>query len=241
MQFSSTAPSSSESEPGLLADNVATTISSAAGQEVVAADGSRYVLTPINFVPTPVPAPAAEASDSVGQAGSSVETGDEEFIDPQKLDLSTALQLVAGQNPQVAFAHQRIAEASARLDAAEALWLPTIRAGISLNRHEGTLQNSNGQIVDVSRNSLQGGFGDRAVGAGTNQTPGLSAEFHLSDAVFASADRRTESGSQQLRILEHVPRSDAQSVDRLSGVAAWLTRKKRLQPKLVTTLANWCV
>ena len=47
---SSTAPSSSESEPGLLADNVATTISSAAGQEVVAADGSRYVLTPINFV-----------------------------------------------------------------------------------------------------------------------------------------------------------------------------------------------
>jgi outer membrane protein TolC len=194
---SSTAPSSSGSEPGLLADNVATTISSAAGQEVVAADGSRYVLTPINFVPTPVPAPAAEASDSVGQAGSCVETGDEEFIDPQKLDLSTALQLVAGQNPQVAFAHQRIAEASARLDAAEALWLPTIRAGISLNRHEGTLQNSNGQIVDVSRNSLQGGFGDRAVGAGTNQTPGLSAEFHLSDAVFAPriAERNLEASN----------------------------------------------
>ena len=191
---SSAAPSSGEAEPGLLADNVATPISSAAGQEVVAADGSRYVLTPINFVPTPVPAPAAEASDAVGQAGSTV---DEEFIDPQKLDLSTALQLVAGQNPQVAFAHQRIAEASARLDAAEALWLPTIRAGISLNRHEGTLQNSNGQIVDVSRNSLQGGFGNRAVGAGTNQTPGLSAEFHLSDAVFAPriAERNLEASN----------------------------------------------
>tara|TARA_R110002072_G_scaffold243821_2_gene403176 strand:- start:206013 stop:207728 length:1716 start_codon:yes stop_codon:yes gene_type:complete len=183
--------SSSEAEPGLLSDNRATPISSAAGQEVVGADGSRYVLTPVNFVPAPVPAPAAEVSESVDQ------TDSEEFIDPQKLDLSTALQLVAGQNPQVAFAHQRIAEASARLDAAEALWLPTIRAGVSLNRHEGTLQNSNGQIVDVSRSSLQGGFGARAVGAGTNPTPGLSAEFHLSDAVFAPriAERNLEASN----------------------------------------------
>ncbi len=182
---------SSETEPGLLEDNRATPISSAAGQEVVGADGSRYVLTPVNFVPAPVPAPAAEAT------GSDNLTDVEEFIDPQKLDLSTALQLVAGQNPQVAFAHQRIAEAAARLNAAEALWLPSIRAGISLNRHEGTLQNSNGQIVDVSRSSLQGGFGAGAVGAGTNPTPGLSAEFHLSDAVFAPriAERNLEASN----------------------------------------------
>ncbi|MDA0917959.1 MAG: TolC family protein [Planctomycetota bacterium] len=187
---SSSAASTSESEPGLLQDNTATPISSA-GQEVVAADGSRYVLTPVSFVPTPVPAPAAETSDSADDVDL------EEFIDPQKLDLSTALQLVAGQNPQVAFAHQRIAEASARLDAAEALWLPTIRAGVSLNRHEGTLQNSNGQIVDVSRSSLQGGFGAGAVGAGTNPTPGLSAEFHLSDAVFTPriAERNLEASN----------------------------------------------
>jgi len=184
----------SETEPALLSASPASPIASAAGQEVVGADGARYVLTPVSFVPTPVPAPAAEASD---QSGLTDSDDSDEFIDPQKLDLSTALQLVAGQNPQVAFAHQRIAEAAARLNAAEALWLPTIRAGISLNRHEGTLQNSIGQIVDVSRSSLQGGFGAGAVGAGTNPTPGLSAEFHLSDAVFAPriAERNLEASN----------------------------------------------
>ena len=187
----------SETEPALLAASPASPIASAAGQEVVGVDGARYVLTPVNFVPAPVPAPAAEASDSSDQSGSTETANDEEFIDPQKLDLSTALQLVAGQNPQVAFAHQRIAEAAGRLNAAEALWLPSIRAGISLNRHEGTLQNSIGQIVDVSRSSLQGGFGAGAVGAGTNPTPGLSAEFHLSDAVFAPriAERNLEASN----------------------------------------------
>ncbi|MFT5094963.1 MAG: outer membrane protein TolC [Porticoccaceae bacterium] len=188
---------SSETEPALLAASSASPIASAAGQEVVGADGARYVLTPVNFVPPPVPAPAAEASDTVYQSGSTDSADSEEFIDPQKLDLSTALQLVAGQNPQVAFAHQRIAEASARLNAAEALWLPTIRAGISLHRHEGNLQASNGQIADVSRSSLQGGFGARAVGAGTPPSPGLSAEFHLSDAVFAPriAERNLEASN----------------------------------------------
>lgn len=176
---------SREAEPAPLADSSASPIASATGQEVVGADGARYVLTPVSFVQAPVPAPAAEAGDSADMSGLTDSSDTDEFIDPQKLDLSTALQLVAGQNPQVAFAHQRIAEAAARLNAAEALWLPTIRAGISLHRHEGNLQASNGQIADVSRSSLQGGFGARAVGAGTSPAPGLSAEFHLSDAVFA--------------------------------------------------------
>jgi len=101
-----------------------------------------------------------------------------------QLDLSTALELVAGQNPQVAFAHQRIAEAEAQREAAEALWLPSIRAGMSLHRHEGNLQASNGTVADVSRSSVQTGFGARAVGAGTTPVPGLSSEFHVRDAVY---------------------------------------------------------
>jgi outer membrane protein TolC len=108
-----------------------------------------------------------------------------DFLDPQELDLTTALQLVGGQSPQVAFAHQRIEEAIAESDAAMALWLPSIRAGVSLHRHEGNLQASNGTIADVNRSSLQAGFGANAVGAGTTPTPGLSAQFHLSDAMFA--------------------------------------------------------
>jgi outer membrane protein TolC len=107
-----------------------------------------------------------------------------DFLDPRELDLTTALQLVGGQSPEVAFAHQRIQEAISDSDAAMALWLPSIRAGVSVNRHDGNLQSSTGTISDVNRSSLQAGFGANAVGAGTTPTPGLSAQFHLSDAVF---------------------------------------------------------
>lgn len=122
-------------------------------------------------MPTAAEAPAATTND--------------DFLDPKELDLSTALQLVGGQSPQVAFAHQRIQEAIADSNAAMAMWLPSIRAGVSLHRHEGNLQASNGTIADVNRSSLQAGFGANAVGAGTTPTPGLLAQFHLSDAVFA--------------------------------------------------------
>lgn len=175
----------SQSEPERLSEVFASPIISSAAKEVVASDGTRYVFTPVEFVPVPAPGAETSAASFTTDTSTASKAKPQEFLDPQKLDLSTALQLVAGQNPQVAFAHQRIAEATARLNAAEVLWLPTIRAGASLNRHEGTLQNSDGRIIDVSRSSIQAGFGARAVGAGTNMAPGLSAEFHLSDAVFA--------------------------------------------------------
>ncbi len=181
-------------EPGRLPVNDASQIPASGGPQISGADsdGVKYVVARVEYVP--VPAPGVESSSVDATPAPLLAADDSDFLDPQKLDMSTALQLVAGQNPQVAFAHQRIAEAAARLEAAEALWLPSIRAGISLNRHEGTLQNSNGQIVDISRTSLQGGFGAGAVGAGTNPIPGLLAEFHLSDAVFAPriAERNLE-------------------------------------------------
>lgn len=200
--FSETPPQTAQSlvsvgdviEPGRLLLSDSSPITASVGQQVSGSDSGevKYVVTRVEYVP--VPAPGVESVAGISEPAALPPADDADFLDPQKLDMSTALQLVAGQNPQVAFAHQRIAEAAARLEAAEALWLPSIRAGVSLNRHEGNLQNSNGQIVDVSRTSLQGGFGAGAVGAGTNPLPGLSAEFHLSDAVFASriAERNLE-------------------------------------------------
>jgi outer membrane protein TolC len=139
--------------------------------------------------PLPLPTePGAAPTEAVSET---------DFLDPRELDLSTALQLVGGQSPQVAFAHQRIEEAAAGVDAASAMWLPSIRAGVSLHRHEGNLQASNGAISDVSRSSLQTGFGANAVGAGTTPTPGLSAQFHFSDAIFAPRiAERTHSARQ---------------------------------------------
>jgi outer membrane protein TolC len=100
------------------------------------------------------------------------------------IDMSTALALVAGNNPQVAYSQSRIREAYANLQAANVLWLPTIQTGVSYNRHEGNLQDSTGTILDVSRSSLQAGLGAGAVGAGTTTQPGIVAQFHFVDALF---------------------------------------------------------
>lgn len=100
------------------------------------------------------------------------------------LDMSTALALVAGQNPQVEFARWRIREAYANLESAKVLWLPTIQTGISFHHDDGNLQDSSGAILDVSRSSLETGFGNGAVGAGTATAPGLVTQFQVIDAFF---------------------------------------------------------
>lgn len=100
------------------------------------------------------------------------------------LDLTGALAMAAGQNPHIAFAAARYREAYARLESARALWLPSIRAGVSFNHHDGTLQATDGEVLDASRSSLQTGLGVRAVGAGSPTVPGVVAEFHASDTVF---------------------------------------------------------
>lgn len=45
------------------------------------------------------------------------------------IDLSTALFVAGGDNPDVAFARQRISEAYAQSLAANAMWVPSLRAG----------------------------------------------------------------------------------------------------------------
>ena len=101
-----------------------------------------------------------------------------------QLNLPTVLSLIDGQHPVVGMAQWRVQEAYAQLDQARALWLPSIRTGFSFNRHDGNLQASDGQIVDVNRNSFQYGLGVGATGAGTTPVPGLVAQFHMADAIF---------------------------------------------------------
>lgn len=124
----------------------------------------------VNVEAEPEPQPAAPA--------------DIESPDVILLNLPTALSLVGGRHPAVAFAQWRVQEAYARLDQADTLWLPSLRAGFSFHRHDGNYQASNGDIVDVNRSSLQYGLGAGATGAGTTPLPGLQARFHLADAIF---------------------------------------------------------
>ncbi|MFP6618579.1 MAG: TolC family protein [Pirellulaceae bacterium] len=100
------------------------------------------------------------------------------------LDLTGALSLATGQNPQIEFAAARYRESYARLEAAYALWLPSLRAGVSFNHHDGTLQTAGGGVIDASRSSFQQGLGAGAVAAGSPVVPGVSSQFHSADAVF---------------------------------------------------------
>ena len=100
------------------------------------------------------------------------------------LNLPMALAMIGGDHPAVGAAQWRVREAYAALDQAKVAWLPSIQAGFSFHRHDGNYQASNGDIVDVNRNSFQYGLGNSATGAGTTQTPGVVAQFHFADAIF---------------------------------------------------------
>ncbi len=124
-----------------------------------------------------------DTSKTVDQASFSTETSRQSgngFV----LDLPSALQMACGQNPTVNYARERIAEASAQHARAESLWLPTIRAGVNWNKHEGSIQDVAGTVFNTSRGSYYTGLGANAVGAGSPGVPGVAMNFHLADAIY---------------------------------------------------------
>lgn len=105
-------------------------------------------------------------------------------VDTQSIDLTTALMLTTGKNPQIAFAQARIEESLAQIDRANALKLPSIRAGMNYHKHEGQIQDVAGTMINTSRGSYYSGLGASAVGAGSPAVPGLISQFHFADAIF---------------------------------------------------------
>ncbi|MHC4074405.1 MAG: TolC family protein, partial [Planctomycetota bacterium] len=92
--------------------------------------------------------------------------------------------LASAQNYKIAVAIEKIAEASAQVDRSKVLLLPTAAVGASYNRHEGQIQETNGNVLNVNRSSRYAGLGTGAVGAGTIQVPGVSLIVDLEDAFF---------------------------------------------------------
>lgn len=118
------------------------------------------------------------------------------------LSLNNVFHLADAQNPNVSLARERIAEAYARVERADTLWLPSVRAGLNYHHHDGRIQDVAGTVIETTRSAFYGGLGAGAVGAGSPALPGLSAQFHLTDAIF------------QPRIAEH------QAAGRRFGAAA---------------------
>lgn len=127
--------------------------------------------------------PPVDGGDSVENAVE-VDEAERSLAAEMPIDLPTALAITTGQNPQVAFAQQRIQESFAKLQAANVLWVPTLRAGMNYNKHEGAIQDVAGTMIETSRGSVYNGLGAQAVGAGSPAIPGLSMNFQLRDAIY---------------------------------------------------------
>lgn len=95
------------------------------------------------------------------------------------IDLATALRLAGAENPELLLARQRITEAVAGRQLAAAQALPNLNVGTNFAAHRGVLQQSNGNVLKVDRDSLYVGLGAGTVGAGTVNIPGLNYNLNI--------------------------------------------------------------
>lgn len=100
------------------------------------------------------------------------------------IDLPTALRLANADNLQVAMAREQIRQALSRVAAANVLWLPSIRGGVNYDRHDGSIQQVQGNQFNTSRSAVYSGLGAGVFGAGPPLVPGVYANFNLADAYF---------------------------------------------------------
>ncbi len=109
-------------------------------------------------------------------------------LKPLPINLATALRLLNVRSWDIAIAAEGVRSASAALDSANVLWLPTLLAGVDYQHHDGPIQNTDASITNSSRSSLMVGGAPSAV-------------FSVSDAIFEPlwARQVEQSRRQQLQ------------------------------------------
>jgi outer membrane protein TolC len=106
------------------------------------------------------------------------------------IDLPATLRLAGADNWNVRLAIEQINEAYSRHEKAKAMWVPSLNVGIGYSKHEGKIQGTNGQIIDVSRNSLFVGGGaitssQPPLAGGSGGPARLALDLSLTDTIFA--------------------------------------------------------
>ena len=101
------------------------------------------------------------------------------------IDLVGAFALIGVQNPQFLAAENRVLEATAARQLAAVQLLPTINLGSSVDSHQGVLQQSDGNILSVRRDSLFVGAGASAIAAGTVNIPGVVWNLNISESIYS--------------------------------------------------------
>ncbi len=104
------------------------------------------------------------------------------------IDLMTALRLAGANHLQIALAAERTREANAQLEQARVLWVPSVNVGIGYNRHDGPIQDTSGNVIDVSRQSLYFGGGPAVGGSplsgGASGPARLFVDLSTADILF---------------------------------------------------------
>ena len=95
---------------------------------------------------------------------------------PMPIDLPTALRLANTRAIDIDAAAARLRVASALLNQANVLWLPTVTFGGDYFRHDGRIQSSDGVVSNQD-------FGAAQLGLGSG--PGATAIISFNDAYFA--------------------------------------------------------
>jgi outer membrane protein TolC len=111
------------------------------------------------------------------------------------IDLPTVLRLADANNLLVAAARSRIGMAPRQLEAANVLWLPSLRGGMNYNRHDGAIQDVRGFQFDTTRSAFFAGSGAGIYGASRPIVHGIYADFHLADALFKPLAARQFAGA----------------------------------------------
>lgn len=165
--------------------------------------------------------------------------GSEEFPLPPSIlppgandiDLGTALRLAGVENPEILLARQQVVLAVAERQLAAAKFLPNLNYGTSIDLHQGTLQQSNGNILKINRGSMYMGLGAYAVAAGSVNIPGIQWWGAPSDTIFNLLIQR-----QMVRMAE--ADSIAMRNDILLRVADGYMNLLRAECRLVVGLKN---
>ncbi len=106
------------------------------------------------------------------------------------IDLPATLRLAGADNWNVRLAVEQINEAYSRQEKAKAMWVPSLNVGIGYTKHDGQIQATNGQVIDVSRNSLFVGGGAITSAAppltgGAGGPARLGVDLSLTDVIFS--------------------------------------------------------
>jgi outer membrane protein TolC len=152
-----------------------------------AADDQRQSTNGISEVPLLPPSAPSSEQNAFDQAGNTT----------RAIDLPTALHLADARNPLVAYTREQVCQAYARLEKANVLWLPSIRAGVAFNHHDGSIQQIDGPQLNTSRNDFYSGLGASPYGIGSPIVPGVWASFQLADAIFQPLAAQQQVGARR--------------------------------------------